>query len=47
MVHAFRVSFDYIGYTIKNKIFRLVKLLADLSTRLSSAGIRKLLYISS
>jgi len=29
-----RVNFENFGHTTKNKIFRLVKLLADLSTRL-------------
>jgi len=28
------VNFENFGHTTKNKIFRLVKLLADLSTRL-------------
>jgi len=32
--HALRVNFETFGHTTKNKIFRLVKLLADLSTRL-------------
>jgi len=34
MLHALRVNFENFGHTTKNKIFRLVKLLADLSTRL-------------
>jgi len=33
MVHALRVNFEDIGHTTKNKIFQLVKLLTDLSTR--------------
>jgi len=34
MPDALRVNFENFGHTTKNKIFRLVKLLADLSTRL-------------
>jgi len=34
MLHALRVNFESFGPTTKNKIFRLVKLLADLRTRL-------------
>jgi len=34
MPHALRVNFKNFGHNTKNKIFRLVKLLADLSTRL-------------
>jgi len=34
MQHALLVNFENFGHTTKNKIFRLVKLLADLSTRL-------------
>jgi len=34
MQHALRVNFENFGHTTKNKTFRLVKLLADLSTRL-------------
>jgi len=34
MPHASRVNFKNFGHCTKNKIFRLVKLLADLSTRL-------------
>jgi len=41
MLHALRVNFENFGHTTKNTIFRLVKLLADLSTRL------KKLYLSS
>jgi len=36
LLHALRVNFDNFGHTTKNTIFRLVKLLADLSTRLNS-----------
>jgi len=36
MLHALRVNFKNFGHTTKKKIFRLVKLLADLSTRLKS-----------
>jgi len=36
MLHALRVNFENLGHTKKNKIFRLVKLLADLSTRLNN-----------
>jgi len=36
MLHALRVNFENFGYTTKNTIFRLVKLLADLSTRLNA-----------
>jgi len=36
MLHALRVSLEKFGHTKKNQIFRLVKLLADLGTRLSS-----------
>jgi len=35
MLHAMRVNFENIGHTTQNKLFRLVKFLADLSTRLS------------
>jgi len=34
VLHALRVNFENFGHTAKNKIFRLVKLLADLCTRL-------------
>jgi len=34
MLNALRVSFDSFGHTKQNTIFRLVKLLADLSTSL-------------
>jgi len=34
MLHALRVHFENFGHTTKNKIFRLVKLLDDLSTML-------------
>jgi len=34
MLHALQVNFQDFGLTAKNTIFRLVKLLADLSTRL-------------
>jgi len=34
MLHALRVDFENFGHTTKNKIFQLVKLLADRSTRL-------------
>jgi len=34
MPYALRVNFENFGHTTKNRIFRLVKLLADLSTRL-------------
>jgi len=34
MPHALRMNFENFGHTTKNKIFRLVKLLADLCTRL-------------
>jgi len=34
MLYALRVNFENFGHTTKNKIFRLVKLLADLSIRL-------------
>jgi len=34
MLRALRVNFEIFGHTTKNKIFRLAKLLADLSTRL-------------
>jgi len=34
MLHGLRVNFENFGHTTKNTIFRLVKLLADLSTRL-------------
>jgi len=37
MPHALRVNFENFGHTTKNTIFRLVKLLADLSTRLKSS----------
>jgi len=30
MLHALQVNFENLGHTTKNKIFRLVKLLADL-----------------
>jgi len=33
MPHALRVNPENFGHTIKNTIFRLLKLLADLSTR--------------
>jgi len=33
ILHALRVNFENIGYNTKNKIFRLVKLLDNLSTR--------------
>jgi len=36
MPYALRVNFEYFGHTTKNKIFRLVKLLADLSTMLNN-----------
>jgi len=36
MLHALRVNFENFGHTTKSKIFRLVKLLADLSTRLKT-----------
>jgi len=36
MPHALLVNFENLGHTTKNTIFRLVKLLADLSTRLYS-----------
>jgi len=32
MPHALRVNFENFGHTTENKIFRLVKLLADLSS---------------
>jgi len=32
------VNFENFGHTTKNKIFRLVKLLADLSTRLKGTS---------
>jgi len=35
MLYALRVNFENFGQTTKNTIFRLVKLLADLSTRLN------------
>jgi len=35
MLHALRVNFEFCGHTTKNTIFQLVKLLADLSTRLN------------
>jgi len=35
MLYALRVNFENFGHTTQNKIFRLVKLLADLSTRLN------------
>jgi len=35
MLHALRMNFENFGHTTKNKIFRLVKLLADLSTTLN------------
>jgi len=35
MLHVLRVNFENYGHTTKNKIFRLVKLLAALSTRLN------------
>jgi len=38
MPHALRVNFENFGHTTKNKIFRLVKLLADLSTRLKGTS---------
>jgi len=38
MPHALRVNFENFGPTTKNKIFRLVKLLADLSTRLKGTA---------
>jgi len=34
MLNEVRVNFESFGHTTKNKIFRLVKLLADLSTKL-------------
>jgi len=34
MLHALRVNLENFGHTTKNTSFRLVKLLADLSTRL-------------
>jgi len=33
MLNTLRVNFENFGHTTKNKIFRLVKLLADLCTR--------------
>jgi len=36
MPHELRVNFENFGHSTKNKIFRLVKLLADLSTRLKT-----------
>jgi len=33
MLHVLRVNFENFGHTTQNKIFRLVKLLAVLSTR--------------
>jgi len=36
ILYALRVSFDNFGHTTRNKIFRLVILLADLSTRLTA-----------
>jgi len=36
MPHATRVNFENFGHTTKNTIFRLLKLLADLSTRLKN-----------
>jgi len=40
MPHALRVNFENAGHTTKNKIFRLVKLLAYLSTRLNLSEYR-------
>jgi len=34
MLNALRVNYEYCGHTTKNKIFRLAKLLAGLTTRL-------------
>jgi len=34
MLHALRVNFKNLSHTTKNTIFHLVKVLADLSTRL-------------
>jgi len=34
MLHGLRVNFENFGHTAKNTIFQLVKLLAELSTRL-------------
>jgi len=34
MLYALRMNSENFGHTTKNKIFRLLKLLADLSTRL-------------
>jgi len=39
MLDALRVNFKYIGHTTKNNNFRLVKLIADLSTRLYESDI--------
>jgi len=38
MLHVLRVNFENFGHTTKNTIFRLVKLLADLSTRLKPSS---------
>jgi len=40
MLYALRVNFENFGHTTKNKIFRLVKLLADLITRLKYTNCR-------
>jgi len=39
MPHALRVNFENFGHTTKNTIFRLGKLLADLSTGLNEKQI--------
>jgi len=39
--HSLRVNFKNFGHTKNNKIFRLVKLLADLSTRLEAQYSRR------
>jgi len=41
MLYALRVNFENFGHTTKNTIFRLVKLLTDLSTRLYGKKLSK------
>jgi len=44
MLFALRMNSENFGHTAKNKIFRLVKLLADLSTRLYASLARSVIF---